>query len=440
MIYKFSNPRPRYQCDHLGTISCMTAGKIMDRNVLCVICAEGECHLFDLDHHGTHQHHHQAQQQQQTDDGFDDDQISTDNSLDDDEEDQIDENHSHSHHNLTLPLHNSQRHHAITTTIHPFMTQRIPCNVTCVALADIDGNNNVLAFGGIDRHVYLYKYEQQSSGEWKMVRNRKIYMEDNQINSLGRHVDVNGKEGILIGFVTGGYAYLSRGETEDIQLRIFAAEKRRRRFDEEEDEDSQSSTKPVTVLGNAFGTPDTSAFAELGGRLSIHDPLSQNAPWTVDLRQEVMGLYQAEMIKNTDAKQLVLATWDGVTYIIDRERNAVCFNFKERICGFTCGLYSPSPHRPAVSCLIYVPFSDHRIVVYHDVMMNSVASKSLVEQIAFSSCVKDLKRLYNNNDSTMSDEEMRRHLPELTHLFYSCLYSFSEKDAEQLREFLNSSK
>jgi hypothetical protein len=283
-------------------------------------------------------------------------------------------------------------------------------------------------FAGTDRNVYLYKYEQQTTGEWNLVQNRKIPMHDNQINSLGRHLDPLGKEGILIGFVTGGYAYMP---CDTLEVQVFAAEKRRRRF-EDEDVDSQSSTKPITVLGNAFGSLDTCAFAELGGRLSVHDPLVTSSAWSLDLKQEVLSVCQAELIKKSDTKQLVLATWDGVTYIIDRERNAVCFNFKERICAFACGMYSPTPYKPPVTCLVYVPFADSRIVVYYDVMLDSVPSRSLVEQMAFStSAIRDLKKLYANTN--MSDDEMRRHLPELTHLFYSCLYNFSSHDEDLLR-------
>lgn len=46
--------------------------------------------------------------------------------------------------------------------ITPFLSQRIPCNVISVVIADIDGDGeNEIVAGCDDRYIYAYKFQQK---------------------------------------------------------------------------------------------------------------------------------------------------------------------------------------------------------------------------------------------------------------------------------------
>ncbi|KAL0488499.1 hypothetical protein AKO1_015532 [Acrasis kona] len=453
----YTEQKPRYTCDELGSISCLIAGKLQGRNVLCIICSEGEFHLFDLDIHGPSSSPVPSQHPQNTDDFDEDQNLSTDNSIeDDDAEEQLDDsNHSQSlhlplhkaqkagvHHSLLQSVHLNSRHlrQSVTSSIQPFATYRIPCNITCATLADIDGDGeNEIVMAGTDRNIYVYRLKASvnTASESDLLRMYKLPMNDNQIFSLSTHTEKTGKQGILAGYVTGGYAFVCRGDGPDDSLQIGT-------FSPSHGEDSYISSKPMTVIGNAFDEQESAAFIELGGRVMVrrfhiqnNTEVNNTLTWHAELKQEVMGAFQGELVENSSTKQLVIATWDGITYILDKDHNAVCFNLKERICGFVCGMYNTSPTKPPSMCFFYVTFSDHRITVFYDIKLKSIPCCSLVTQIGSSEeSLSKLKRLYSHDAVPLSDDKMRKIVSELTHLFYSSLYSFSDQHKRVLLDIL----
>ena len=56
-------------------------------------------------------------------------------------------------------------------------------------------------------------------------------------------------------------------------------------------------------------------------------------------------------------EEVVTCSWDGQTYIISQDRQAVRFMFEESVSAFTAGLYSLTPGHNSPA-LVYVGFNN----------------------------------------------------------------------------------
>lgn len=55
---------------------------------------------------------------------------------------------------------------------------------------------------------------------------------------------------------------------------------------------------------------------------------------------------------------IVACSWDGLTYILDQEKNSVRFQFDEPVQSFYSGYYSVESNSAPVTCFVYVTFRD----------------------------------------------------------------------------------
>ncbi|KAL7749876.1 hypothetical protein RI367_004752 [Sorochytrium milnesiophthora] len=74
---------------------------------------------------------------------------------------------------------------------------------------------------------------------------------------------------------------------------------------------------------------------------------------------------------------IVACGWDGTTYIVDTELNAVQVLGGERVCAFLAGLYTVSPGKTC-PCFFYVNFEDE-ISISTEVYFRSIPVQTLVE-------------------------------------------------------------
>ena len=75
--------------------------------------------------------------------------------------------------------------------------------------------------------------------------------------------------------------------------------------------------------------------------------------------------------------EVIACSWDGQTYIISQDRQAVRFQFEESVSTFTAGMFSVSPG-VSVPALVYVTFSN-KIQVYHNIgLARGITLSSLV--------------------------------------------------------------
>lgn len=165
------------------------------------------------------------------------------------------------------------------------------------------------------------------------------------------------------------------------------------------DSDASSTVRFISTMNTTIGMPlhtvpnlrlrnrdpTLTAFAGMDGKLVIQRPLEHEKHLRrepliqLDLVQEVLTAEKVDMTGD-GYDELVVATWDGVTYIIDGDKNIAFFNLKERLCGFRAGMYSLSPTRRNVLCFFYATFDD-QIVMYSDVTIESVPAFTMLNSL-----------------------------------------------------------
>jgi WD40 repeat protein len=354
--------------------------------------------------------------------------------------------------------------------ITPWLTQRIPYNITCALLLDYDlDGKSELILGSNDRNLYVYKLDIEQK---QLIRVEKIPMDDNQVYSLTKHRNANGREDILIGFVAGGYAYMESSATRkshnnirffkamrdalpknmvtELQMHRKATRSTTRKPGyrvELNDEDSelvfskQSSviSKPLFVLGNVNWDGDSkelAAFVTVDGTLTVHDATTGPVEpiWRIDLQQEIITIFQYDFTENSPEMHLCLTTWDGITFIIDSRKNIVCFNLQERVSAFYAGYYSLSRDKPRVLCLFFVTFTD-KIYVYYNVKQSSIPAYTLKYALSTDTEALDImNRLFEKLRIFSLDD------PEASKLLHSILYDFNDKQLSMLASILQEKK
>lgn len=195
------------------------------------------------------------------------------------------------------------------------------------------------------------------------------------------------------------------------------------------------------------------AFATVDGKIRVHCPSDgfDSKNWSIDLHQEIVSLYQAPFVSlssdhssnsksmtctrkamMTTTTQLCATTWDGITYVIDQDKNVVCFNLQERISTTYVGHYSLNARQPPVLCLFFVTFTD-KIYVYYNVEVTSVAPLDLKYALQ-SDTDPELQSLLRQvcpnqrNIVDMNDVEC-------TKLLHAVLYDFDEAQLKMLSQY-----
>jgi Integrin-alpha FG-GAP repeat-containing protein 2 len=110
--------------------------------------------------------------------------------------------------------------------------------------------------------------------------------------------------------------------------------------------------------------------------------------------------------------EIVACWWDGTTLIVDKDRNIATFRFDDRVSAFLCGQYAV--HRAHnIPCFVYVTLFGE-IVVYHNVRLESVAAKTLMDCEEGSGWDRrELPALYSSILYNMNARDAREHVAAL---------------------------
>ncbi|CAG8542245.1 37076_t:CDS:2, partial [Racocetra persica] len=134
--------------------------------------------------------------------------------------------------------------------------------------------------------------------------------------------------------------------------------------------------------------------------------------------------------KGRDDDVFVACTWNGNTYIIDRDFNVVKFEFEGRVCAFAAGKYAVVPGCN-VPCFMYVDFEDH-ITVYHNLRINTKPVQNFMEVMNDQVSQQCLYKLDDYNTVKESLEEKIKELKRVKH------EQIEKAESETLNEELTS--
>ncbi|XP_065835930.1 KICSTOR complex protein ITFG2-like [Oscarella lobularis] len=343
---KGDRDKPWRSCSDLGMIACVGVGDLcrIKKNILVCIASEGLCHVFYLekefeDHRGD---------------------------------------------------------------MKPFYTQRVPANIRSLLLADIVGDGICrLVVGHTDRIVRVYEWDPGSVSEKEPIAGSMVMIKkwslEAQVGSLSvSDGGANGSPLLIVSHPGGNYVHLAfessemkstEEEPESVQLKPSQpiTVKRRTRISESDGiftssphssllvgSSSVASRVATEILGSIHSkkifdeNQRLTAVCTLDGSLQLF--CGRSLLWELHVNHQLFALAKVD-ITNDGNEEIVACAWDGRTYIVDTDRNAVTYQFDENVAAFTAGQYCVDTQN--VSCLVYATFSN-RLYIYYDVTLPTI--------------------------------------------------------------------
>ncbi|XP_062513480.1 KICSTOR complex protein ITFG2-like isoform X2 [Corticium candelabrum] len=355
---KGERTRPWRSCHNLGSIACVGVADLcqIGQNVLVCVSAEGYCHIFYF------------QEKKEFED--------------------------------------------LVNDMKPTCTQRIPANIRVLLLDNImsDGTCH-LVVGYTDRVVRAYRWikseSQSSSLSGSLVAVKKWNLEG-QVGSLSLTDMPDGSRYLLVAQPGGNFVYLqvdygaSTDSLDDSDGQATAKSKPipmgHRRVSSNTSEldavfaSSPHSSRPIgssasagistEVLGlikckeeGLTRQQNLIAVSTLDGSLQLLE--GSKLLWELHVDHQLFSLAKLDMT-NDGNEEVIACAWDGLTYIVDRHRNVVRYQFEENVAAFCAGNYCVEAHD--VPCLVYATFSG-RIYVYYNITLPRIVVSSLASVI-----------------------------------------------------------
>jgi len=344
--------------------------------------------------------------------------------------------------------------------IKPIHTQRIPANVKDVIIGDINGDDSLeLVISLTDRVVRTYKWLPHSSNimttppstpvasspnnsEIEPTPNRNNIVTPGRLVSINKwefasqigtvtiNSDTDGSPALLVAQPGGAFMKLKcsklREEEDDNEVLVTHEE-------EEETEILSNMSVEYEPLGvNRRRNPNVSAeilggfhsrdgvgsryaICTLDGTIMLVDNCDkspmESIMWNLQVDHQLMCLSRLDVTRD-GLPEVVTCSWDGQTYIISQDRQAVRFQFEENVSSFTAGLYSLSSGASAPA-LVYVTFNNKIQLYYNIDLERGISLSSLVH---WPGMVEEAKEMLEELGVDVTD------MRQLQEVYRYCLY------------------
>jgi len=273
---------------------------------------------------------------------------------------------------------------SIENIITKTVTIPVPVNVSRILIADIDGDGyNELVLGRTDRFLHSFQLmktdtsstvaldnsnttglaviiiHNDNNTEKVLLREKKNWSFDGQLGSVAITYDQK-KNPILMVAQPGGVVILIDKNGEIIKEK-----------DNTSNGSIEVSTELITGIKGVKGS-NYSAMITMDGNINFYYKLKKE--WTLQVNSQLFAISKIDCT-NDGNEELVIGSWNGLTYIVDHYMNVVEFDFEERVCAFVAGNYAMAPNKN-VPCMFFVTFDDV-IYVYYDISLSSIYLKTL---------------------------------------------------------------
>eukprot|EP01121_Diplochlamys_sp_Union-15-3_P013942 TRINITY_DN4401_c0_g1_i1.p1 TRINITY_DN4401_c0_g1~~TRINITY_DN4401_c0_g1_i1.p1 ORF type:complete len:225 (+),score=38.60 TRINITY_DN4401_c0_g1_i1:182-856(+) len=193
---------------------------------------------------------------------------------------------------------------------------RIVNNIAVAVIADIDENKvNELVVGSNNRAVYAYHLVVENNR--LSVTNTRKWELPGQVNSLCCTENTWGRPLLLASQGANDYAIINhKGE---IKFKSFKGETSK----------DDCPTEILSLRRSSFSPegdkqhPTVTAIVTLNGRLKLQDE-ENKLIWEMQMDHHLFGLHCLD-VTGDKQDEVVVTSWDGMTFIIDGQRNFVCF-------------------------------------------------------------------------------------------------------------------
>ncbi|CAG8529988.1 22369_t:CDS:10 [Cetraspora pellucida] len=436
------NGRPVMTVNGLGTITCVAVGDIKNSGKNSVVCvsAEGECNIFDI----------------------------------------LRNNYTSTTDEENVPTSTRRISEAKMPLIKPNLndysrlTLNVPVNCNHILIADIDGDGmNEIILARTDRILHVYYYEMPLPADGSMVnkpsskdqqnlltrsgnliteiavnrsskdksnvneisptlKEKKQWFFDDQITSLSTATDPQTSSPLLLVGQPGGH-FMKIDKNENLTCPTQMSNDLQC-----PDELTEVSTEVAKGIKWKNGKSyDVIVLITMDGNFTFFDfQTSTMSRHELQVTHKLFGITainffcdESEILpKGQDDDVFVACTWNGNTYIIDRDFNVVKFEFEGRVCAFAAGQYAVVPGCN-VPCFIYVDFEDH-ITVYHNLRVNTKPVQNFMEvmndQVSQNYNVfTDIMKDYDIEKQNLSTDPCQ-YSPYITGIFQQCLYKLDD--------------
>jgi len=164
------------------------------------------------------------------------------------------------------------------------------------------------------------------------------------------------------------------------------------------------------------------AIVTLDGSVLLVDDDSTKKPvdsimWNLQVDHQLMCLSMVD-VTGDGLEEVICCSWDGQTYIISQDKQAVRFQFEESVSTFTAGKFTlyPGNTQPV---LVFVTFNN-TIQIYHDLCLG--------RDLTLSSLIHYKPMNQEAEESLQALGCERENLAGLQQIYSYCLYAFPDDE------------
>ncbi|KAK2175123.1 hypothetical protein NP493_746g01018 [Ridgeia piscesae] len=311
--------------------------------------------------------------------------------------------------------------------LRPVHQQHLTANNKVVLIADIDGDGQCeMVVGYTDRQVKSYRWlenEETTEGGATGALNGKFVVVETwqlagQLGSMTTNQRTDGPVDLMVSQPGGTFVSLlhrkagGEGECETDKHDKNSPSVKYHPLGSGRARNPGVTTEVVGGIsrqrkGESSSMPRYSAICTLDGTLTLVD--DDKILWSLYVDHQLFTLTRLD-ITGDGMEEVVACSWDGQTYLVNLNRDAVRFPFEENVAAFCAGHYAVGGEN--VPCLIYATFSN-RIVVYHGIHLRQIGTTNLIRTMDEHDEVHDLLAFFNCDASKPS--HVRK-------LYHWCLY------------------
>ncbi|XP_043237067.1 KICSTOR complex protein ITFG2-like [Amphibalanus amphitrite] len=252
------------------------------------------------------------------------------------------------------------------TGIRQRRDQRIPANVKTAVLSDVDRDGRVeLVVALTDRVVRVYRWQEDAL---RAISKCELMQ---QIGNISLNVEEDGWPSVLVS--QPGAAVVR------LRYRSSTAEDGRECHSVEIDDVSRAVKARHNVSCEVLGglreaASNTYAMITLDG--SLFYVKDNELCWSMPLHHQLFCLTKLDVTSDGN-DELIVTSWDGHTFIINQEKQAVQFLFEEPVTAFAAGRYgSGGANAP---CMAYAAVG--KVVLFHSVRLPVMVTETLTDMM-----------------------------------------------------------
>ncbi|XP_039251088.2 KICSTOR complex protein ITFG2-like [Styela clava] len=339
-IYRGYNAAPWNKVTDLGSITCIIVGDIMEsgKNLVAVLNTEGTCYVFDFS-------------------------------------EKVPENENA---NKFLLAHK----------------QLLQTNTKMLLLGDVDGD-------GRQELILCHTDRKVSACRWNKATESFVRLQEWKLRQSVGSITLHGKsdEGYLqIIASQPGCAYATLLPSWNNDKSIGSNNTQNETLDFEDNvlyqpmsslSRSQNPAISCQIVGNICKDTGSDkgyfALCTLDGNIKLIE--DDKILWSFQVDHQLFAMNKLDVLAN-GKEEVILCAWDGLTYIVDHDRNVVRFQYEENVQAFCAGQYAIEDCENVV-CLVYANFRN-KLHVYYDIRLPRLKAVDFLTEAESDPVIKQL--------------------------------------------------